>query len=95
MDKFLLAFIILLSYVLFLFIIRYLRVGSKKNCVNCNNCCPDCSTALNRIKRLTRDKILHHITFRIFDSKRYACNECGWGGLRWEKKYKPRERSKE
>ena len=89
MDRFLMLFIILLAYILFLFIIRYLGIGSKKQCIDCNNCCPDCNLALNRIRRLNRDKILHHITLRIFDAKRYICNECGWEGLRWEKKYKP------
>ena len=89
MDKFLLSFIIVLLYVVLLFIIRYLLIGSKIKCTQCNNCCPDCSLALNRIKRLTTDKILNYLTFRIFDSKRYACNECGWEGLRWEKKYTP------
>lgn len=89
MDQFLLAFIAILIYVLILFIIRYLGIGSKKICLNCNNCCPDCGSALNRIKRITKDKLMYHITFRIFDSKRYVCNECGWEGLRWEDSYKP------
>ena len=88
MDAFLIAFIVVLSYVLLLFIIRYLELGSKETCVNCNNCCPDCSLALNRIKRIYTDKILHYITFRIFDSKRYICNDCGWEGLRWERNYR-------
>ena len=89
MDQFLLAFIAVLIYVLILFIIRYIGIGSKKVCLNCNNCCPDCSSALNRIRRIVKDKIMYHITFRIFDCKRYACNECGWEGLRWEDSYKP------
>ena len=83
------VFIIVLSYVLFLFILRYYRIGSKKNCINCNNCCPDCGLALSRIKRIYTDRILHYITFRIFEFKRYICNQCGWEGLRWENKYKP------
>ena len=89
MDEFLIIFIIVLLYTLFLFIVRYLGLGSKKNCLNCNNCCPDCNLALNRIKRINRDRITYHLTFRIFEFKRYICNECGWEGLRWEKKYKP------
>jgi uncharacterized protein with PIN domain len=89
MDKFLLIFITVLLYVALLLIIRHLGLGSKKSCEDCNNCCPDCTLALNRIKRLNRDKILHHITFRIFDGKRYVCNDCGWEGLRWEEKYTP------
>ena len=93
MDKFLLIFISILLYVIFLFILRYLKIGSKTNCSDCNNCCPDCSSALNRIKRLPKDKIIYHITFRIFDNKRYICRDCGWEGLRWERKYKPREHS--
>ena len=88
MDQFLLVFIIILLYVLLLFIIRFLGIGSKKRCPNCNNCCPDCNLALNRIKRVLKDKIMYHVTFRIFDSKRYVCNECGWEGLRWEDQFK-------
>jgi len=95
MDEFLIAFIIVLLYLIFLFIIRHFGIGSKGSCINCSNCCPDCTLALNRIKRLTRDKILHQITFRIFDGKRYICNECGWEGLRWEKKYNPGKKLKE
>ncbi len=87
MDNFLLVFILVLLYVLLLFIIRKLGLGSKKSCVNCNNCCPDCNLPLNRIKRLYKDQILHRITFGVFDFKRYTCNECGWEGLRWERKY--------
>ena len=88
MDQFLLVFITVLIYVLILFIILYLGIGSKKTCANCNNCCPDCNLALNRIKRVLKDKIMFHVTFRIFDTKRYVCNECGWEGLRWEDQYK-------
>lgn len=89
MDQFLLVFIIILLYVLLLFIIRHLGVGRKKTCSTCNNCCPDCGSALNRVQRTNKDKLTHHITFRIFDSKRYVCNECGWEGLRWEYAYNP------
>jgi len=89
MDTFLLVFVALLIYVLFLFIIRHLEIGNKKTCANCNNCCPDCNLALNRIKRVLKDRIMYHVTFRIFDTKRYVCNECGWEGLRWEDQFKP------
>ena len=92
MDDFLIIFIIVLSYVLLLFIIRYLGIGSKEICKNCNNCCPDCNLALNRVKRLHKDKILYHITFRLFEFKRYNCNDCGWQGLRWERKYQVGEK---
>ena len=89
MDKFLIGFLVVLSYVFFLFIINYLGIGSKKSCINCSNCCPDCTLALNRVKRLYKDKIVYHMTLRIFEFKRYICNDCGWEGLRWEKKYNP------
>ena len=88
MDQFLLLFIIILLYILFLFIFRYLNIGRKKSCSKCNNCCPDCRFSLNRVKRITKDNIVNNLTFRIFDSKRYICTECGWGGLRWEDQYK-------
>ena len=88
MDQFLLVFIIILLYILLLFILRYLKFGKKKICNQCTNCCPDCSFALNRIKRITKDQINNNLTFRIFDFKRYICTECGWEGLRWEDSYK-------
>lgn len=87
MDKFLLLFILILLYVLFLFTLRFLNIGRKKKCSKLNNCCPDCSFALNRVKRITKDNIVNNLTFRIFDSKRYICTECGWEGLRWEDSY--------
>ena len=88
MDEFLAVFIILIVYILILFILKKLNVGKKEIYENCTNCCPDCKAALNRIKRLLKDKITYHITFKIFDSKRYVCNACGWEGLRWEDKFK-------
>ena len=93
MDNFLIVFIAVLSYLLLLFIIRNLGLGSKKSCINCRNCCPDCTLALNRMKRIYTDKIIYHITFRIFDFKRYICNNCGWEGLKWERNYKPKEKN--
>ena len=84
-DKFLLFFLILILYVILLFVAKYAGWGRKHSCNTCNNCCPDCTFPLNRIKRLYKDKIIHQITLRIFNSKRYICNNCGWEGLRWEK----------
>ena len=88
MDRFLIAFIILVWYIALLFVCRYLEIGAKKKSLAWSNCCPDCSLALNRIKRLYKDKIVYNITFRVFEYKRYRCNDCGWEGLRWSKKYK-------
>ena len=70
-----------------LFTLRLLNIGRKKKCSKCNNCCPDCSSPLNRVKRITKDNIVNNLTFRIFDSKRYICTECSWEGLRWEDTY--------
>ena len=88
MDKPFLIFIAVILYLILLFIIRHFGLGSKESCMHCDNCCPDCSLALNRIVRKFKDKIVLHFTFRICDFKRYTSNECGWEGLRWEKKYK-------
>ena len=88
-DPFLKLFIGLLLYLIVLVVIRWLNIGRKKACDNCNNCCPDCRDALNRIQRLRSDKLTFHLTFRMFDLKRYICNECGWEGLRWEDKFRP------
>tara|TARA_B100001250_G_scaffold58504_1_gene45549 strand:+ start:15482 stop:15691 length:210 start_codon:yes stop_codon:yes gene_type:complete len=63
-------------------------VGKKEKCNHCNNCCPDCKNALNRIERKKTDYIIHQISFRIFDCRRYLCSNCGWEGLRWEEKFK-------
>ena len=88
-DPFIKIFITLLIYVTILFLLRILNIGRKKVIENCNNCCPDCESALNRIQRKSIDRLLFHLTFRIFEFKRYICNECGWEGLRWEDKYRP------
>ena len=90
MDQFLLLFLIILLYILLLFIFRYFNIGRKKTCSKCNNCCPDCRFSLNRVKRITKDKIFNNLTLRIFDNKRYVCTECGWEGLRWEDTYRVR-----
>ena len=90
MDQFLILFIVIIIYILLLFIFRFLNIGRKKTCKKCNNCCPDCTFSLHRVKRITKDNIANNLTFRIFDSKRYLCTECGWEGLRWEDPYKVR-----
>ena len=90
MDQFLLIFIVIIIYTLLLFIFRFLNIGRKISSRKCNNCCPDCNYSLNRVKRITKDNIVNNLTFRIFDSKRYLCTECGWEGLRWEDSYKSR-----
>ena len=87
MDTLILTFIIIIVYVLLLFLKKQLNIGKKETSKSCNNCCPDCKAALNRIKRQPKDKITHYITFKIFNSKRYLCKECGWEGLRWEDKF--------
>jgi len=88
MDNFLLLFIIILLYVLFLFIIQNLGFKSKKRGSNSNNCCPDCNSNLNRVKRIFKDKIIYYLTLGMFDWRRYICDKCGWEGLRWAKDYR-------
>ena len=72
-----------------LFGLRFLNIGRKRAYQNCTNACPDCNAALNRIRRRNTDKLIIHISFRLFDFKRYICNDCGWEGLRWEDKFRP------
>ena len=86
-DPFFRLFLSLVLYVLLLFFIRFIGYGSKKSIPGCTNCCPKCEKPLERIKRKTIDKILFHVTFRIFNCKRYSCNACKWEGLRWEEKF--------
>ena len=88
MDIFLLIFIIILLYVFFLFIIQYSGFGSKTRGRNSNNCCPDCKTNLDRVKRIFKDKIIYYLTLGMFDWRRYICDKCGWEGLRWAKDYR-------
>ena len=88
MDFFLLTFIIVLCYVLLLYIIQILGIGSKKRSSNSNNVCPDCRTNLDRVKRIYKDKIFYYLTVALFDWRRYICSKCGWEGLRWSKEYK-------
>ena len=90
MDSFLLVFIIIITYILLLFLIKKIGFGKKINCDNCNNCCPDCNNGLKRVQRKKSDHIFHHLSFRIFDSRRYVCDNCGWEGLRWEDRFKKR-----
>lgn len=88
MDNFLLVFIIILLYILFLFVIQYIGIGSKKRSSNSNNCCPDCKGTLKRVKRFFKDKIIYYLTLAMFDWRRYNCDKCGWEGLRWSKQYR-------
>ncbi len=83
-DKFLLAFCIIILYVILLFFLKKIEWGKKQISNNCNNCCPDCKAPLNRVQRQRIDHVIHDITFRIFDCRRYFCSNCGWEGLRWE-----------
>ena len=89
MDSFFILFIVIITYVLMLFIIKKIGWGKKQTCQNCNNCCPDCKDALNRVERKSSDHFLYHITFQIFDFRRYLCSNCGWEGLRWEESFRP------
>ena len=87
-DKFLIFFFILLIYSIIILFLKKIGFGKKLRCKKCNNCCPDCSSALHRIQRKLNDHVIHHITFRTFNCRRYICSNCGWEGLRWEEKFK-------
>ena len=89
MDSFLLIFLILIAYVILLFVMKFTGFGEKETCEFCLNCCPDCKSAMERVKRSSGNYFLNHLTFHIFNYKRYRCTECGWEGLRWEKQLKP------
>tara|TARA_Y100000385_G_scaffold284190_1_gene341754 strand:- start:348 stop:626 length:279 start_codon:yes stop_codon:yes gene_type:complete len=89
MDQFLLIFLIAIAYILLLFSLKYYKIGKKIHYGNCTNSCPDCKDVLNRIRRRQRDQLINHLTFGIFDARRYVCNNCGWDGLRWEDQFRP------
>lgn len=88
MDIFIAIFIVLLIYISLLVFLKKVGYGRKKVYKNCSNSCPNCKSPLNRIQRKNKDHILHHITFKIFDARRYICNQCHWEGLRWEEIFK-------
>ncbi len=88
MDSFLIMFLCILLYVIILLMFKFLGIFKKKTNQKCNNCCPDCDSALHRIKRKQIDFVIYHITFRMFNFKRYLCSECGWEGLRWESAFR-------
>ena len=88
-DKFLITFIIIIAYALLIVTLKKIGFAKKERCETCNNCCPDCKSALNRVQRKNIDHFIHHITFRIFNCRRYICSNCGWEGLRWEDRFKP------
>jgi len=90
MDQFLVTFLLVIVYLILLIFARYLKIGKKQSDGHCNNYCPDCHAALNRVRRTQKDQLIHHLTFRMFDARRYVCNECGWEGLRWDEQFKAR-----
>ena len=89
MDSFLFIFLFIIVYIVFLLAMKGLGFGKKEKQGNCMNSCPDCKNPLERIKRLNGDYLLNHLTFHIFNFKRYRCIDCFWEGLRWEKQFKP------
>ena len=87
LDPFLFITLMVISYFILLVTLKKLNIGRKLTCNRCENCCPDCKEALERIKRLTKDYIFNYLTFLIFDLKRYKCMNCAWEGLKWEKPF--------
>ena len=88
-DPFFKFFLFLVIYILILLVFRFKGTGEKKVTKDCLNACPcEKNCPLNRIERKISDKFLNHLTFRIFNFKRYKCSSCEWQGLRWEKDFK-------
>ena len=77
----------IILYVLLLLISKKTNIWKKKECVNCNNCCPDCQEPLERIRRGKIDHLINYLTFQIFDFKKYQCLNCAWRGRRWERSF--------
>ena len=91
LDSFLLIFIVLILYVILIFFAKSIGWKRKKTTENCTNACPCIKNIpLNRIARRKIDHFLEHVTFRVFNFKRYSCSECEWKGLRWENNYRKR-----
>ena len=87
MDIFLYISVGLIAYVLLIILFRKIGIWNKKTCEKCSNCCPDCGTALERIRRKNIDYIKNYLSFQVFDFKRYRCINCAWEGLRWERAF--------
>tara|TARA_B100000941_G_scaffold152967_1_gene108456 strand:- start:2911 stop:3192 length:282 start_codon:yes stop_codon:yes gene_type:complete len=87
-DPFFKFFLLLIFYIIVLITLRYLGFGEKKITKECLNACPKCLSSLHRVERKFSDRLLNHLTFKIFNFKRYKCNSCEWQGLRWEKNFK-------
>tara|TARA_B100000575_G_C22914319_1_gene530760 strand:- start:410 stop:691 length:282 start_codon:yes stop_codon:yes gene_type:complete len=87
-DPFFKFFLLLILYIIILLIFRFLGYGEKTVTKSCLNACPKCLASLNRIERKISDKLSNHLTFKIFNFKRYKCSSCEWQGLRWEKDFK-------
>ena len=87
-DVFLILFLFILLYVSLLFTAKNIGWCKKKVIENCSNACPKCKNALNRIPRRKSDHFIINITFRIFDFRRYQCDNCNWQGLKWESRFK-------
>ena len=87
-DPFFKIFLLIISYVIILLTLRLLGYAEKKTTKECLNACPKCLSSLYRVERKIFDKFLNHLTFKIFNFKRYKCNMCTWVGLRWEKNFK-------
>ena len=87
MDTPLLLLVFIACYFSTLCVLK--KFGFKKKIVSdyYTNCCPKCNEALERVRRKKMDKIINLMTFRVFDFKRYNCNNCDWKGLRWENKF--------
>ena len=60
-DEFLSAFILIILYVIFLFILKEIGWKKKQKCDKCNNCCPDCQNALNRVPRKSTDHLINNL----------------------------------
>lgn len=87
-DPFFKFFLLIIFYIIILLVAKFLGVGEKKTTKECLNACPKCISALDRIERKITDKFINHLTFKIFNYKRYKCISCGWQGLRWEREFK-------
>ena len=87
LDPFLFITLLVISYFILLITFKKFNIGRKLTCSRCDNCCPNCKEALERIKRLTKDYLLNYLTFQIFDLKRYKCMSCAWEGLKWDKPF--------
>lgn len=79
---------LLLAGIILGYLVAFLLVGIQYHSAHflTDKSCPKCHHKLRRVPRLYVDLFFHHLTFRLFQLRRYHCPRCFWTGLLSKKK---------